>query len=64
MMKWMLAAGAAALAITAPLAAERGGGGNRDRGQAAKVERGGGKAQTARASRDGSDRQVTRAARR
>lgn len=67
MMKWMLAAGAAALAITAPSAAERGGGG-KDRGQAAKVERGGGgeKAraqrsgggQKARVQRSGGDRQA------
>ncbi|HEU0310152.1 MAG TPA: hypothetical protein VFR36_02880 [Sphingomicrobium sp.] len=54
MMKWMLAAGAAALAIAAPVTAQRGGGDN-DRGQAAKVERGG-KSQ-AKAKRSGGDRQ-------
>lgn len=52
MVKWMLAAGAAALAIAAPTAAERG-----DRGggqQAQKADRGG----QARAKRGGGDRQV------
>ena len=66
MMKWMLAAGAAALAMTAPSAAQRGGG-DKDRGQAAKVDRSGGgqKAraqrgggQKARSQRSGSDRQA------
>lgn len=54
MMKWMLAAGAAALALTAPLAAERGGN-KGDKGQAAqvqKVDRGGG-GQKARAQGSG-----------
>lgn len=59
MSKWMLAAGAAALAIVSPSLAERGGqGGGKDRGQAAKVERGGGKGQAARAQRGGGDRQI------
>ena len=55
MMKWMLAAGAAALAITAPLAAERGGGqGGGNKGHAAhaqKQDRGGG--QKAKSQRGG-----------
>ena len=55
MMKWMLAAGAAALAIAAPVAAERGGkGGGQERVQ--KADRGGGG--QARAARGGGDRQV------
>ena len=68
MMKWMLAAGAAALAITAPLAAERGGGNDkRGQAQAQKSDRGGGgqRAQRSgggdrqiRAQRGGSERQV------
>jgi len=64
MMKWMLAAGAAALAISVPSAAQRGGD-KGDRGQAAKVDRGGGgKAQAARAQRGGGgDHQVVRAQR-
>ncbi|HEY0630260.1 MAG TPA: hypothetical protein VGD23_13120 [Sphingomicrobium sp.] len=54
MMKWMLAAGAAALAIAAPTAAERGGkGGGQERAQ--RADRGGGQA---RAQRGGGDRQV------
>ena len=61
MMKWMLAAGAAALAITAPSAAERGGGkGGGQGGHAAhaeKQDRGGG-GQKARSQRGGGDRQV------
>ena len=59
MLKWMLAAGAAALAITAPLAAERGGGrgGHNDhKAQAQKADRGGG--QKSQARRDGGERQV------
>ena len=59
MMKWMLAAGAAALAIAAPAAAERGGGQGGGKGHAAhaqKPDRGGGgqKAQ----SRGGGDRKT------
>ena len=60
MLKWMLAAGAAALAITAPLAAERGvgqGGGKDHSAHAQKAERGGG-GQKARAQRGGGDRQA------
>lgn len=57
MTRFILAAGVAALAITAPVAAERGekGGGNKGQaGHAAKVERGGGgKAQSARVDRRG-----------
>jgi hypothetical protein len=59
MLKWMLAAGAAALAMTAPSAAERGGerGGQKDNSaQAKKAERGG--SQKARAQGGGGDRQV------
>lgn len=59
MMKWMLAAGVAALAMTAPSAAERGGGQGGGKGHAAhaqKPDRGGG-GQKARAQRGG-DRQV------
>lgn len=56
MLKWMLAAGAAALAITSPALAERGGQGGGGKGQSAqKAERGGGqKTQTAKANRSGS----------
>jgi hypothetical protein len=60
MMKWMLAASAAALAITAPLAAERGGGRGGQKNHAAqaqKVDRGGG-GQKARAQRGGGERQA------
>lgn len=61
MTKWMLAAGAAALALAAPTAAERGGnrGGGGQGGHAAhaqKPDRGGG--QQARAQRGGGDRQA------
>lgn len=42
MMKWMLAAGAAALAITAPVAAERGGKGGGQHAQGQKGQRSGG----------------------
>jgi hypothetical protein len=60
MMKWMLAAGAAALAVTAPSAAERGGGkggGKQEQSaQAQKAERGGG--QKAGGQRRGGDRQA------
>lgn len=59
MMKWMLAAGAAALAIAAPTAAERGGGKGGGQGHAAhaqKPDRGGG-GQKARSQRGGGDRQ-------
>lgn len=59
MSKWMLAAGAAALAIVSPSLAGQGQGGGKDKGQAAKVERGGGgKGQAARTQRGGGDRQV------
>ena len=60
MLKWMLAAGAAALAITAPSAAERGGGrgGQKDHAaHAQKADRGGG-GQKVRAQRGGGDRQA------
>ncbi len=60
MSKWMLAAGAAALAITAPSAAERGGGGHGGQkehaGHSQKADRGGG-GQKARAQRGGGERQ-------
>lgn len=42
MTKWMLAAGAAALAMTSPTLAEKGGKGHEKGGQHAKAERGGG----------------------
>ena len=61
MMKWMLAAGAAALAITAPSDAQRGGGRGGDKehaGHAQKAERGGGGQQTHKAKGRGGDRQV------
>ena len=60
MMKWMLAAGAAALAITSPSAAERGGKGGGQGGPAThaqKQDRGGG-GQKASSQRGGGDRQV------
>ena len=57
MTKWMLAAGAAALAISAPSSAERGGqGGGKERGgQQVKAQRGGGGGQV-RAQRSGDQR--------
>jgi hypothetical protein len=61
MMKWMLAAGAAALAITAPSDAQRGGGRGGDKehaGHAQKAERGGGGQKTQKAKGRGGDRQV------
>ena len=54
MTRIFLAAGVAALAIAAPVAAERGGKGGENKGQAAKGERGGGKA--AKADRRGGQR--------
>jgi hypothetical protein len=43
MMRWILAAGAAALAISSPTLAEKGGqGGGKQKGQTAKVQKGGG----------------------
>ena len=42
MLKWMLAAGAAALAITAPVAAQKGHAGGKEHGQQAKGQKGGG----------------------
>ena len=59
MSKWMLAAGAAALAVSAPSAAQQGGGrgGQKEHsGHAQKADRGGG-GQKARAQRGGGDRQ-------
>src|SRR3990170_6646477 len=56
MTKWILAAGAAALAITSPVLAERGGqGGDKGKGgqQAAKADKGGGNARAAKADRGG-----------
>lgn len=77
MKSFLLAAGVAALAITAPAAAERGDKGG-EKGHAAKVERGGGKAMkadhgpkpremrmaTMRADRDKSDKRFERAEKR
>ena len=42
MIRWILAAGAAALAITAPVAAQKGHGGGKEHGQQAKSGKGGG----------------------
>jgi hypothetical protein len=55
MTRLFLAAGVAALAIAAPVAAERGGKGGEHKGHAAKVERGG-KADSARVDRKGGQR--------
>ena len=61
MMKWMLAAGAAALAIASPVSAEKGGhGGKGQGGQKAQVERGGDQKQ-ARSSRGGGQKQKKQA---
>ena len=58
MRTWMLAAGAAALAITAPaLADPRGGSQGGGKGKAAKVERGGDRGGQTKASRRGGDRE-------
>ena len=58
MTKWMLAAGAAALAISSPVHADKGGhGGGAQGGQRAEKDRSGGQQQV-RASRGGADRQV------
>lgn len=59
MMKWMLAAGAAALAMTAASAAQQGGGKGGQKGHSAhaqKADRGGGGQKRAQKSRDGGDR--------
>ena len=54
MLKWMLAAGAAALAITAPVAAQKGGhGGGKEHGQQAKAQKGGGGQKADRGNRGG-----------
>lgn len=55
MLKWMLAAGAAALAITAPVAAQgRGGhGGGKEHGQQEKAQKGGGAPKADRGNRGG-----------
>jgi hypothetical protein len=54
MMKWMLAAGAAALAIASPVSAQKGGhGGKGQGGQQAGAERGGGSQKQAHAKRSG-----------
>lgn len=59
MTRLFLAAGVAALAIAAPVAAEKGGKQGVNKGQAAKVERGGGgKADVAKVERRGNDRRV------
>ena len=60
MLKWMLAAGAAALAITAPVAAqkEKGGkGGGKEHSQQAKPGKGGGGQKADRGNRGGMERQ-------
>ena len=63
MLKWMLAAGAAALAITAPVAAQKGGhGGGKEHGQQAKEQKGGGGQKADRGNRAGGQK-TERAAR-
>ena len=64
MFRHLLIASAATMALTAPVAAERGGGGKDKGGQAAKAERGGGGGQAAKANRGGGDRQQARVERR
>lgn len=64
MLKWMLAAGAAALAITAPSAAQHGGGGGggqKEHAGHAQKGGGGGSGQKSRAQRGGGDRQQQQA---
>jgi len=59
MMKWMFAAGAAALAISSPVQADKGGHGGKGQGaQQAQANRGGGQKQ-ARSGHGGGDRQVS-----
>ena len=58
MRMWMLAAGAAALAISAPALADPKGGQGGGKGQSAQVERGGGKAKAQADRGRGGDRQV------
>ena len=57
MTKWMLAAGAAALAISSPVQADKGGHGGKGGAQQAQADRSGGQKQ-ARSGRDGGDRQA------
>jgi len=60
MLKWMLAAGAAALAITAPVAAQKGGhGGGKEHGQQAKAQKGGGGQKADRGNRGGGNDHAT-----
>ena len=67
MMKWMFAAGAAALAMSSPVQADKGGHGGKGGAQQAQADRGGGQKQArsnrggdrqVRAQRGGGDRQV------
>jgi hypothetical protein len=63
MTRLLLAAGVAALAITAPASAERGGKGGGDRAHAAQVERGGGKVARVERSRPARVESTARASR-
>jgi hypothetical protein len=61
MLKWMLAAGAAALAITAPVAAQKGGhGGGKEHGQQMKTSKGGGGQKADRGNRGSGQKFVQR----
>ena len=60
MTRWMLAAGAAALAITAPIAAQSGHGGGKEHGQQAKAGKGGGGQKADRGNRGGGKDQAMR----
>ena len=59
MTKFFLAAGVAALAIAAPVAAEKGGKGGENKGHAAKAEKGGGKAHSVKMDHKSSHRIVS-----
>ena len=61
MTRWILAAGAAALAITAPVAAQKGDhGGGKEHGQQAKSNKGGGGQKADRGNRGGGQKFVQR----
>ena len=61
MTRWILAAGAAALAITAPVAAQKGDhGGGKEHGQQAKANKGGGGQKADRGNRGGGQKFVQR----
>ena len=64
MTRWILAAGAAALAITAPVAAQKGGhGGDKEHGEQAKAGKGGGQ-KADRGNRGGGNDKATRGSQR